>query len=63
MEMEKLAKIEERKMREEEVRAKKAALMQEGVVKGQNEDNQINDIKINAYTDFITILMSLSILL
>ena len=63
MEMEKLAKIEERKMREEEVRANKATLMQEGVVKGQNEDNQKNDIKINAYTDFITILMSLSILL
>ena len=36
MEMEKLAKIEERKMREEEVRAKKAALMKEGSLQEQN---------------------------
>ena len=42
MEMEKLAKIEERKMREEEVRAKKAALMQEGAVKDETEKEQLN---------------------
>ena len=35
--MEKLTKIEERKMREEEVRAKKSALAEQGTVKEQQE--------------------------